>query len=513
MQGGSDRFNDATDAFYAGSMSVKEYKGISGGFGSYAQRGGSCGMVRLRLAGGRIARDKMRFICDCIEKYHPGMVHLTTCQSLQLHGLDPDAVKDIVATAPSAGIHTFGGGGDYPRNVTATPLSGIIASSRLDVMPYAQAVEDFLLRKASAYRLPRKLKVGLTCTMENIADATMRDLGFIVREDGMLDVYSGGGLGKNPKLGLKVAEAIPPEDILVYADAMFRMFMEHGNYNDRSKARVRYMRDTLGDSGYIRTFREFADASRVDPEVPRVRPEPEKISKKGDGSVPASPRAKPQATDGLFYVTYHPIGGDPEPERLVRLLEAVMDMDDAEVRISPNQTMYVVNLTGGEADRIAEITSDGAGTVFEASVSCVGASVCQIGLRDSNGLLKSLIDMERKEGFADRVLPMIRISGCVNSCAAHQVGTVALCGSASVDGCGTFTLFVNGSHILGKERLGDEVGKVKTDDLPEMFRAIGKAVEASGAESFLEWHRLNPDGLRAVCAEYLCRSPELAGRS
>lgn len=506
MQDRSSVFNDATDEFYAGKMSVKEYKGISGGFGSYAQRGASCGMVRLRLAGGRISKDKMRFVCDCIEKHHPNMVHLTTCQSLQLHGLGPEAVKEIVAAAPSAGIHTFGGGGDYPRNVTATPLSGIIASSRMDVMPYAQAVEDFLLKKASSYRLPRKLKVGITCTAENIADATMRDLGFVVREDGMLDVYSGGGLGKNPKLGLKVAESVPPEDILVYADAMFRMFMEHGNYTDRSKARVRYMRDVLGDSGYVETFRRFADGSCRDAGVPRVKPGPEAVFKNGDGSVPSSPRARPQAADGLYYVSYHPVGGDPEPGRLVDLLEAVMGIDGAEVRISPNQTLYVVNLTGSEADRVAELTSDGAMTVFEASVSCVGASVCQIGLRDSNALLRSLIDMERREGFADRILPMIRISGCGNSCAAHQVGTVALCGSASVDGCGTFTVFVNGSHVLGKERLGDEIGRVGIDDLPDMFRAVGKAVEASGAGSFLEWHRLNPDGMKAVCSGYIRRS-------
>ncbi len=496
-------FNDATDSFYSGQMGVKEYKGISGGLGSYAQRGKERGMVRLRLAGGRISKEKLAYICECIGKYRPDMIHFTTCQSVQLHNLDPGAIKEMVASAPSAGIHTFGGGGDYPRNVTATPLSGVIKSSRIDVMPYAQAVEDYLLEKVLLYRLPRKLKVGFSCTAENITDATARDLGFVAREDGLFDVYSGGGLGKNPKLGLLVAESVRPEDVLVYADAMFCMFMTHGNYEDRSKARVRYMRDSLGDEGYARTFAEFVKASSSDSKIPKACPNHTAITKRGDGSVPKSPRARPQVQDGLYYVSYHPIGGDPKPEKIVEIYEYIKNIADAEVRISPNQTMYFVNLTGSEADCIADITSDGARTVFEASLSCVGSTVCQMGLRDSAGLLKALIGMERKENFGDRILPMIRISGCQNSCAAHQVGTVALCGSGLSDGHEAFSLFVNGSHVLGKEKLGEELGIVKTDDIPEMFRKIGRAVVESGKESFLEWYRSDPSRMISVCSEYL----------
>ena len=37
--------------------------------------------------------------------------------------------------------------------------------------------------------------------------------GFVAREDGKFDVYSAGGLGNNPRFGVKVAEAALPEDI------------------------------------------------------------------------------------------------------------------------------------------------------------------------------------------------------------------------------------------------------------------------------------------------------------
>lgn len=499
-------FDDATDRFYSGAMSAGEYKGISGGMGSYAQRDGKAGMVRLRLAGGRITREKLEFVCGCIEEYRPDMVHCTTCQSLQLHGLGPEAVKAIVAEAPTHGIITFGGGGDYPRNVTATPLAGLIASSRLDVVPYAQAAEEYLRGLALQHRLPRKLKVGFTCTEENIADATMRDLGFVAEADGTFTVYSGGGMGSNPRLGLKVAESVDPEDFLVYADAMFRMFLAHGNYTDRSRARVRYMRDALGDEGYVREFVRFVESSKADAGIPRIRPASVAPSKRGDGSVPSTPRARPQCQEGLFYIAYHPIGGDPSPSKMLELRDALRGMEGAEIRISPNETVYIVNLTGSEADRIARIASDGAASVFSSSVSCVGSSVCQMGLRDSRSLLDALIAMEAEEGFADRVLPMVRISGCRNSCAAHQVGTIGLCGCGNVCGEPGFTVSVNGSHVLGKERLGTEIGDVPVSLIPDMFRAIGRAVEDSGDGSFRSWTASHPGMLEEVCAQFVRRT-------
>mgnify|MGYP001115027383 FL=1 len=53
-----DEFEKVTRQFYAGEVTIQEYKGFSGGFGSYAQRGGKSSMLRLRLPGGRISKEK-----------------------------------------------------------------------------------------------------------------------------------------------------------------------------------------------------------------------------------------------------------------------------------------------------------------------------------------------------------------------------------------------------------------------------------------------------------------------
>ena len=81
-------FIEATRRFYNKTLDTKTYKGISGGFGSYAQRGGNASMLRLRLPGGRLEKDKLAFVAGCIETYGIDLVHFTTCQTVQLHNLN-----------------------------------------------------------------------------------------------------------------------------------------------------------------------------------------------------------------------------------------------------------------------------------------------------------------------------------------------------------------------------------------------------------------------------------------
>ena len=94
-----EEFEEVTRQFYAGEVPAQKYKGFSGGFGSYAQRGGKASMLRLRLPGGRVTLDKLGFIVDAVERYHIDKVHFTTCQTIQLHYRDADAVCAVAVVA------------------------------------------------------------------------------------------------------------------------------------------------------------------------------------------------------------------------------------------------------------------------------------------------------------------------------------------------------------------------------------------------------------------------------
>ena len=64
-----EEFRTKTMKFHNGEMTIPEYKGFSGGYGSYAQRGGKKHMLRLRMAGGRLTKERLTFVCNAIREY------------------------------------------------------------------------------------------------------------------------------------------------------------------------------------------------------------------------------------------------------------------------------------------------------------------------------------------------------------------------------------------------------------------------------------------------------------
>ena len=162
-----DEFREKTMKFHNGEMTVPEYKGFSGGYGSYAQRGGKKHMLRLRMAGGRITKERLDFIVQSIQKYHIDLVKLTTCQSVQFHNLEAEDLCVLIEQAWAAGMVSRGGGGDFPRNVMASPLSGVEPGEYFDVLPYAEAVGEYLMQFIRAVKFPRKLKVSFSSSPKN----------------------------------------------------------------------------------------------------------------------------------------------------------------------------------------------------------------------------------------------------------------------------------------------------------------------------------------------------------
>ncbi|MGL5354092.1 MAG: nitrite/sulfite reductase, partial [Clostridium sp.] len=187
-------------------LTMMQFKHASGGMGVYAHRGGEEFMIRLKLPSGATNVREMRFVRDITEKYGLGGVHFTTRQAVQLHGLDIDSVCEIMKEAMEFGIYTRGSGGNFPRNVAISPLSGVDKKEAFDILPYALAVGNHFMEKIYTYKLPRKLKVSFSSSEEDHGHCTVQDLGFLaVNKDGKeyFQVYLGGGLGRNPKLAVK----------------------------------------------------------------------------------------------------------------------------------------------------------------------------------------------------------------------------------------------------------------------------------------------------------------------
>lgn len=499
-------FREKTTAFFQGEINKNEYKGFAGRYGCIAQKGGQTVMLRLRMTGGRVTKNKMTFVADAIRKYAINKIHFSTCQNIQLHDLDLETVCTVMEEALDHNIVTMGAGGDYPRNVMCSPLSGLEKEEYFNVLPYAEAAAEYAMNFIRAEKMPRKLKIGFSNSEKNLTHATFRDLGFVARPDGLFDVYSAGGLGNNPRLGVKMAEAVEPEKILYYIKAMWLTFRAYGNYENRGKARTRYMQESLGSTeNYVKAYQEkleevFASGENMDLHIETCE-----ISKTGDGSTISDKRAIAQKQEGLYAVAWHPIGGMPCIEHFCSLCDYLADVKDAEIRMTPDEGAYIVNLTGTEAAKVIEITRDHAQSLFETSVSCIGAEICQIGLRDSRNLLQNCVDAVREAQLPDGALPKIHISGCPSSCGTHQIGTLGFRGATkSVDGKPepAFILYINGNDIQGKEAFGYEAGTILQSEIPAFLVELGKTVASSGMD-FASWYASDPAAIDKIAEKYL----------
>ncbi|MFR9308954.1 nitrite/sulfite reductase [Hydrogeniiclostridium mannosilyticum] len=495
-------FEEKLEAFNKGEIDRKAYKGFSGGFGSYAQRDPAKNMLRLRLPGGRLTKERLGFIAGTVEQYGIDLLKLTTCETVQLHNLAPEQVAKIMEAAAEAGIYTLGGGGDNPRNVMCSPLSGVQQGEAFDVMPYAEAATGYLLSIADSIHMPRKLKVAFSNGAEDSVHAAFRDMGFLANPDGTFDLYIAGGLGANHKMGILAQQAVPAEKILYYIKAMVLTFCAHGNYENRARARTRYMQETLGEEKLRRIFLEYVSQVQRDEKLD-LHVEAVDVQKSGEGMLEDA-RVTAQKQHGLYAVRYQPVGGCLPPERLPALYRLIKDFPAVECRVAPDEGLYIIHLTADEARKVLELTKDGAQNEFEKSVACIGASICQQGVRNSQATLAAVVEKVRERHFRDGVLPRIRISGCPSSCGAHQAAALGFQGCVkTVDKkpLPAYRLFINGTDKLGAASFGEPAGVMLESDIPAFLLELGELIEFSHS-TWAEWAPQNSEKLQALAARY-----------
>jgi len=113
--------------------------------------------------------------------------------------------RAIMEAAIPCGIITRGGGGDNPRNIQASPLTGVQPGEAFDVMPWAEAATEYLLSICRDIHMPRKLKVAFCNGVDDCVHTAFRDMGFVAQPDGTFKLYIAGGLGGGWRMGILAA--------------------------------------------------------------------------------------------------------------------------------------------------------------------------------------------------------------------------------------------------------------------------------------------------------------------
>ena len=496
-----ENFKEKADLYMEGKLDPTRFKAFRVSMGVYEQRTADTYMVRTRIPGGVITLEQFTKICDISKKYAKGLLRFTSRQDIQFQSVELADVYSIMKDLIAVGIITKGTGGNTVRNVECSPLSGVSINDVFDVTSYMSEVTNYLLKDPTTMNLPRKYKIGFSNTLFDTGNATISDLGFIASiVDGNkgFEVYGGGGFGGNPKVSLKLEDFINAKDVLYYVQAMKELFEKEGDRNNKHKARIRYIVERLGEEKFKLRFNEELQRIKADRNLDLIIDDKaidkyEKISESSEISKEYESVLFPQKQAGYSSVYVHPQGGNLETENLQKIFDFVSKLDyEISIRLANTQSFFVRDMKDIDAKTLLKIIAPFSSNFnIYNSVTCVGASTCQLGLCLSQNLLQAI-----KEEFSDNTdeikgsLPRIFISGCPNSCGRHQIGKIGLSGRAKRtedDLMPTYTVSFGGSVGHGLAKIGEVYGDVPAKKIPMYLLELAKLKKTSGYESFEEF--------------------------
>lgn len=483
-------FKKKGEAFLSGELKKMDFKKASGGFGVYAHRNGTEFMIRLRILSGVLSKEQLQLVESFAERFQVPMIHFTTRQAIQFHGLSLEAICNVMEEGLEHNLYTRGAGGNFPRNVAMSPLSGIDAEEVFDVTPYAMAANAYFLQRITSYHLPRKLKVSFSNSPADTAQCTIQDLGFIAEmKEGVphFRVYIGGGLGRNPRKAIPLEQLLPAHEVLYAIEAMVHLFEDEGDYENSGKARVRYIAERMGEEAFVRAYESYLERAKAKGEL-EVNVEVPQYLKEGVELDFAHIAVKPQKQKGLYSYYFHPVGGQLNTELLHKINKVIEPMKEVYGRLSMGEGLYLINLNGEEVRQVAKVLDDENHLIgIETSRSCIGVPICQMGVLESQTTLKQLVDYFKEKGYTKETIPPVYICGCPNSCSVHQIAGIGLVGKKKKIGDtlkGVYDVYLAGSCGQNSTQLGEAAGEIVEDQVPQALYELALLIDESGKDFF-----------------------------
>jgi sulfite reductase (ferredoxin) len=437
-------------------------------------------MVRCKIPGGRLTAEQYLAV-DALARAHAnGTLRFTSRQGIQFHGVLKSGLKDTIAGINACLLTTLGACGDVERNVMACPAPHYQDAVHEQLHETARLIAAHLAPRTSAYHeiwlngkpvengaavadheplygklyLPRKFKTGLALPEDNCIDVYGQDLGLlaIVRDGEIMgyNVLVGGGMGMThgnadtfPYLGRPICY-VPAPSALGAAEAVVKLFRDHGNRANRRRARIKYLVHDWG----VDKFRDALAGY-----IGGVLYMPKEVKVSGyDLHLGWHPQG-----NGQWYFGLSVENGRVKDDGHFRLrsgLRALIERFRPEIRLTPVQDILVCGLDGSARTDI-EKTLDEYGiarpeqlsNVRKHSMACPAIPTCGLAISESEralpGIINGLEDELERLGLGDEKLS-VRMTGCPNGCVRPYQSDIGIVGRSG----DKFTLFVGG-HVLG----------------------------------------------------------------
>jgi len=469
-------------------------------------------MCRLRIPNGILSAAQFAGVADLAERYGGGYAHVTTRANLQIREVEARNSVAMIEAIQDLGLCSRGSGADNIRNVTGTPTAGIDPQELIDTRAYAREWHFHILNNRSLYGLPRKFNVafdgaGMIAVLEDT-----NDIGFqAVRVNEGFGLAPGvwfnltlGGITGHRDFARGTGLLVQPKDACAVADAVVRVFIDHGNRGDRNKARLKYVLDAMGVERFVGLLEEKL-GRKLDRAVARaVEPRPS-FARTAHIGIHAQKQA------GLNWIGVVVPVGRLSVAQMRGLADISRDLGDGDIRLTVWQNLLISGVASEHlAAAKARIEALGlaisANAVRSGLVACTGNTGCKFAASDTKRHAEEIARWCDTRVALDTPVN-IHLTGCHNSCAQHFVSEIGLLAckvqaNEDADPVEGYHIYVGGGFgpnaALGRELYRDVVAEEVPGTVGRILKAY-LAHRSNREESFLAFSRRHEiDALRAM---------------
>ncbi|WP_435606025.1 sulfite reductase SirA [Streptomyces ardesiacus] len=450
-------------------------------------------MLRVRIDGGALTTAQLRVVGEISQEFARGTADITDRQNIQYHWIRIEDVPEIWNRLEGVGLSTVTACGDTPRVMIGSPVAGIAEDEIIDGTPALEEMKRRVLNNPAYSNLPRKFKTAISGSPVQDVVHEINDVAFVGVEHPEhgpgFDLWVGGGLSTNPKLGVRLNAWVPIEDVPDVYEGVISIFRDYGYRRLRNRARLKFL---VADWG-AEKFRQVL--------------EDEYLKRKlTDGPAPAEPTSRwrdhigvHRQKDGRYYVGFAPRVGRVNGTILTKVADLAEAHGSGRVRTTVEQKMIVLDVEEAQVDSLVEslealdLTARPS-TFRRGTMACTGIEFCKLAIVETKARGASLIDeLERRLPDFDEPLT-INLNGCPNACARIQTADIGLKGQLVLDEHGKQ---VEGYQVHLGGALGLEPGfgrkvrglKVTADGLPDYIERVLTRFQAEREEGerFAAW--------------------------
>jgi sulfite reductase (NADPH) hemoprotein beta-component len=508
------QFRDQLERNLRGELADDDFKPLRLQNGWYVQR--HAPMLRVAVPYGELNSRQLRQLARIARDYDKGFGHFTTRQNLQYNWIPLRQAADVMEALAEVDMHGIQTSGNCIRNITCDALAGIAPDEQIDPRPYCEILRQWSSLHPEFAFLPRKFKIAVTGATEDRAAIAWHDVGLRLKrnEAGEIgfEVLVGGGMGRTPVIGTVINSFVPWQEILVYLEAIVRVYNRFGRRDNLYKARIKILVKAEGQKFFDAVNAEFEKILAQDEggrehiiplsELERVslyfrdpagvRPATNGFDPERTGPAPAAllrwleRNVHAHRVPGYRAVTLSlKRAGQAPGDVTAEQMEAAATMADryslGELRVSHEQNLVLPWVREADliavwhAAREAGFATPNIGLLTD-MIACPGGDFCALANARSIPVAASITErFDDLDALYDLGDIDLHISGCMNSCGHHHTGHIGILG-VDKDGAEWYQVSVGGSdgtQLSGPAIPGKVIGpSFSADEVPDVVEAL-----------------------------------------